>query len=379
MPKPIPASISGSTAATILGLNHYETPFERWQLLQEQLKPGFNSLHGYVMPEQFDGNASTRFGSAFESACIALTEEKIGQSITERESIFTSAIAATPDETGFSDIEKACRLSCHVDGLVHRSNKTISIINGNNYSVIPIGSTILYEGKTTTMNAFRYSWDVENNIIPRNYMIQIHHNMYLSGASEAIVSCLVFPETPEKWEEMGWEVDMPDFADELDEYFLLKSDEYDRPVVPLDWARTLSDMGFHHIFRIPRNDELINTMLEKYSQWWEKYIIGELPPDPVNIDDIKRLCPEVSGTIVIEDDSLIDAISEYSEIGKEIGSGGNLSKRCDQLKTMFLDGARKLHSEIDDESTNKWVFRDSRGHKLGSWGKNKNGTWTFRA
>lgn len=381
MPTPIKATISGSSSATVLGLNKYQTPFEWWQNTMESIEPGFNSLQGYVLPDPFEGNASTRFGHAFESATIALTEEKIGFPITDRERVFS-----TIENEGTKHLHP---LSCHVDGLID----TAIQVDGDGFQ-----KRVLYEGKTTTQQAYRNGWDEEKNIIPRNYLLQVHHNMYLSGASEAIVSVLIFPETPDAWEEMGWEVD-PDGED----YFLYrewysddKSEKFSQRIKPRLWARTLSDMGFHKIYRIPRNDELIDAMLEKYSSWWERHIIGRTAPEPMNVDDIKRMCPNVSGTIVIEsgevtDDmlkedrdriergnALIEMMAEYKEIGKEIGKGGNLSKRRDQLKTLFLDGVRSMDKTVDDESTNKWIFRDSRGRKLGSWGKSANGVWSFR-
>lgn len=351
MPIPIKATISGSSAATILGLNKWATPFEAWQKIMEQIEPGFNSLNGYLMPE-FEENAAIRFGNCFESANIAITEEKLGVKITDQERVFKS-------------VHKGAPVSCHIDGLIDLDGKK------------------LYEGKTTSIMAYRSKWDKERNMIPVPYDIQGHHNMALAEMcgvhiDEAIFSVLVFPETPEKWEETGWEV-----KEVQNKYYLVTegsaiSPLMDTAVDPIIWATTLNNMGFHHIYRIPRNDELINTMLEKYSLWWEKYIIGRQVPEPMNIDDIKRMCPEVSGTIVVDNEQLIGYIEEYREISAEIKPTGNMGKRKEQLKVLFLDGCRKLNMVIDDESADKWIFRDSRGHKLGSYGKTAKGNWSFR-
>lgn len=362
MPKPLSATISGSSAGTVLGLNKYQTPLEFWQKTMEQIEPGFNSLQGYVQPEPFEGNASTRFGHAFESANIALTEEKLGQKITDQERVFKGNL--TGNVPG----------SCHVDGL---------ILEGGIHSGNVFNKDWLYEGKTTTQQAYRNGWDEEKNIIPRTYNLQGHHNIamaqlngiYLEGV---VFSVLIFPEQPDALEELGWQTEQQGVGN----YKIHKCDETGlvlKTVYPETWASTLSDMGFHKIYRIPRNDELIDAMLKKYSEWWEKYIIGRTAPDPMNIDDIKRLCPAVSGTVVIEDAGIIDAMAEYKEIGAEIGKGGNMSKRRDQLKVMVLDSVRKMDAVVDDESTDKWIFRDSRGNKIGSYYKTKAGAWTFRA
>ena len=46
-----PRGISGSRAASILGLSEWATVFQTWQEIKEEQVPGFNSLAGYVMPE----------------------------------------------------------------------------------------------------------------------------------------------------------------------------------------------------------------------------------------------------------------------------------------------------------------------------------------
>jgi len=84
-----------------------------------------------------------------------------------------------------------------------------------------------------------------------------------------------------------------------------------------------------------------------------------------------------SGTIIVDDDTM-RWFKEYKNIGSEISQTGRLAKRRNQLKTLILDKARALEATLDDESTDKWIFRDSQGNKLGSYGREASGNMVFR-
>lgn len=360
MPTPIKGTISGSISSTILGANQWSTPFEAWQRIQEGLHPGFNSLHGYVMPESPD-NASIRFGNAFEGANIKLVQDVIGISITDQERVF-------------QEESDRFNLSCHVDGMIYPSGdlEGIEVASGEYVCIPHCSAGIVYEGKTTSMQAYRNKWTADK--IPQNYFLQCQHNMSLSGAEYTILSVLIFPETPDRFEEMGWEV-----VKCADESYLLTNDHLKKVAIdPKHWASVLSDMGYRKTYVIKRNDSLIEKMHEKYAEFWTRFILPQLPPEPMDLADIQRMYPEPVGTIVIQDEKLIDALAEYKEIGKEVGKSGNLEKRRAQLKTMFLAGAAKLGAVEDEESTAKWIFRDGQGKKLGSYYFDKRGFWSFR-
>lgn len=346
MPKPINGTISGSRAATILGLNQWETSFSVWQKIMEELAPGFNKKMGYEFPI-FEESAAVRFGNAFEDANISITEGKLSSKIFNREKVYEFETAGNP--------ELPLLLSCHIDGELS-------------------GST-LFEGKTTSIMSWKNKWgDPGTDKIPANYQIQVQHNMMLSGLKECVVAVLVFPETPEKWESMGWESRDCGVGYRLSH----PNNSVGNIINPNDWASVLSQMGYHHLYYIKRNDELIKLMQQKYQEFWTDFVITKKPPKPMNLDDIARLCPEPVGTIVIEDQNIIDIVNEYKSISKEISSSGDLSKRVKQLKTLFLDTARNLGAVEDDESKDKWIFRDSTGKKIASWAKNKKGNWSLR-
>ena len=361
MPVPIIGTISGSLSGSILGQNEYQTPVDAWLYLMEMMYPGFAEKNGYEF-EKFEGNASTDFGHAFESSTIALTEQKLGKEISARENVFEKTLYPS-----MNNLKDPMFMSCHVDGIIHNGESD--------------GWTTLYEGKTAFDMGFRKKWDVEKNMIPRSYNLQGQHNMYLADLEEAIFGVLVFPKHPQDLMDEGWEVD--EYTEDM--YHLLKRDKPDGVVQlridPLEWATILNQMGYHHIFKIERNDELIKTMLEKYQEFWTEYVIPKKPPTAMNFDDIKKLCPSPHGTVVldpIKEKNIIDWINEYRGINKEIGKGGNLAKRQSTLKTSVMEYIKNMPSIQDEESTNKIEIKDGQGFTIASYSKQKDGKRVFR-
>ena len=377
--------VSATRGAAILGVNPYMTAFAAWQDIMEKRQPGFNAAHGYDY-EEFEGNVSTRWGKAFEDAVIKLSEEKAGSTIENRE------YHAFHSEYDY--------IHCYLDGMYHRHT--------------PLDRFILHEGKTTTLFNFGDNWgEPGSDKVPTETQIQVQHQMLCTGADECIVSVLVFPKRPEDWEEMGLSVDYFKHLDSMyDGYEIIKRAEddievYDYVATPLEWAEPLAQMGFFHQYTVKANPGLQAKMLDKYRVWWTKYVLGEKPPAPANYSDIRAMITAPSGTIIVDPDTA-RWFKERREINAEIGSTSNLAKRAEQLKTLILKRGyvrehemcpydrtleyKTCHGEcgqsecsigsgrpvLDDESADKWIFRDDQGKKLGSYGKNKSGNMVFR-
>jgi len=175
----IPKNISGSRAAAVLGLSQWSTPVNVWL---EIMGREFCEKNNFEFPV-FEGNAATRWGTAFESAIIELT----GKDITDREKFY---------ERDY--------LTCHVDGIIDGS--------------------VLYEAKTTSAMNYHESWgEPGTDQIPMIYQLQVQHNLLLTGLESAVLSVLVFPRRVEEWEEMGWmpEKSIPEAPSWID--FVLKN------------------------------------------------------------------------------------------------------------------------------------------------------------
>jgi predicted phage-related endonuclease len=66
-------------------------------------------------------------------------------------------------------------ITCHIDGMYE--------------DIVPV----LHEGKTTSSYTFREKWgEPGTNMVPREYFIQVQHQMMLTNTKKAIVSVLVF-------------------------------------------------------------------------------------------------------------------------------------------------------------------------------------------
>jgi len=330
-----PIGISGSRAAAILGMSPWATPFSVWQDIMEGRTSGFNKDHKYDY-EAFEGNTATRWGLAFEDAIIKLAVGRTGAVIVDREGEYHSQAEGTDF------------ITCHIDGL---------------YDFPVTDPAVLHEGKTTTAYGFGDKWgEPGTDKIPIEYQIQVQHQMLCTGADSCIVSVLVFPKRPDDWEGEGI---VPD------------ENNYIINDVAARWSRVLDEMGYFHQYTVPANRDLQQLMLDKYRVWWTKYVLGETPPEPANYADIRAMITEPVGTIIVDDDTA-RWFQEYKSIGFEIGKTGNLAKRRDQLKVLILENARALESTLDDESTDKWIFRDDKGDKLGSYGRTKSGSMVFR-
>ncbi len=252
-----PRGISASRGAAVLGLSEYMTPLEVWQLICEEREPGFNAKRGYVLPEKPD-SAAMRFGTAFESAIIELAERERGKKILDRETeFFYSEKGCKPNFVFLMAPADDCYITCHIDGaydddlLDHRT-----------------GPYILHEGKTTSAFVFREKWgEAGTDHIPQSYQVQVQHQMLCTGAQEAVVSVLVWPETPDTWEKMGWEAAQTG----KDTYALMKNGAI--YYTPYDWADTLHAMGYFHQYPVKANPAAQKVMLEKYSEFWHNHVL----------------------------------------------------------------------------------------------------------
>jgi len=332
---PIPVNISASTGAAILGASRYDTAINQWLRIMESRQPGFCEKNGYELPV-FEESAATRFGSAFESAIIGLAEAKQGHKIGFREAEYKIAI---------DDDRNA--ITCHIDGKYDDPGYT------------------LHEAKTTNyfawLNNFIRGVDGEPDRVPVEYLIQANHQMLCTGADKVILSVLVFPKRQQEWEDEGIVIDDHESIGDMI-ISIYRDGIFKARVNPLVWAHTLNDMGFFHQYDIIANQKLQELMLEKYEQFWRENIIGGNVPDFQDFSDVRAIVRDPVGTIVLEGDSALLA-KEAQQIAREEKI---LKARKDHLKTAICQVAYDSENTIDDDSKDKWIFRDEYGAKLAS-------------
>jgi hypothetical protein len=364
----IPRGISASRGAAVLGLSKYQTPLEVFQRIMEERKPGWNAAHGYTLPPEPD-NAAMRWGTAFESSIIELAEREQGKRILNREYfVSVNGYGDVPFfERIFTDDRLSCYITCHIDGRY--------------YDDLNISEGILHEGKTTSAFTFRDEWGQPGtDRIPQNYQAQVQHQTLCTGSLQAIVSVLVFPETPDNWEKMGWRIEPIEAGGTIDSHRLIKYVNKEANIndiyLPLQWADILHAMGYFHQYPVQANSGAQKLMAEVYSEFWHKNVLEETPPEPRNYEDIKRLFPEPKKTIIVPD-YIERKIIEHAGITEETN---NTKKRKERLKTIITKYAVE-HIEggiLDDESTEAVIFRNASGDKLASYAKQKDGKLVFR-
>lgn len=333
---PTPINISASRGAAILGLSSWKTPIEVWLEIMESHNPGFCEKYSYTYPV-FEETAAIRWGNAFESAIAELAESESQRSIINREKLFLA--------------ESANYITCHIDGEYEKQG-----IYGQY-------EDDLHEGKTTSIFYYRDNFgDPGTDKVPIEYQIQCQHQMICTVAEKVILSVLVFPRRVEEWEEMGWEIRK--FSVPREYRITMNHENYTTTIIkPVDWGRTLKDMGYFHQYEINANPELQKLMIEYYTEFWNKNIIGGEMPRPQNYDDIKAIVKTPIGSI-IADDKTTSMAHEYKDIKNEIGASGELQKRCGFIKTKVLDFMRNSETTLDDESKDKWILYDKQGKKL---------------
>ena len=340
-----PINISASRGAAILGLSKWKTPVQVWLEIVESREPGFCAKNNYELLVK-EENPSMRWGTAFESAIIELAKMKEGCIIHNQEKYFNKHI-----HKGNKREEQV--ITCHIDGQFSETGQP------------------LHEGKTTTLFYFADNFGEDGtDQVPMEYQIQCQHQMICTGADKVILSVLVFPKRPEEWEDKNWIVKIHN-----NEWIMVDGNGITHNQI--SWAKTLSEMGFFHQFTITAHPKLQKSMMKHYSDFWFNNVLKQIPPDPINIDDIKLLCREPVGTI-IADENIERQLSELENIKTEIGQGGSLSKRAAQIKLSILEYMRSAEKTIDTESDKKWILRGSDGKKLATYGKNKNGEMYFR-
>lgn len=296
--------VSASRGAAILGLSPYKSQVEVWLEIMESKQPGFCKEMNYTLPEPLD-NVAIKWGNAFEDAVLFLAEKKLNDKIIDRERLY-----------------RFDYLSCHIDGMYQESKN-------------------LHEGKTTSQYYYRDNFgEPGSDKIPREYQVQVQHQMILTGAEKCILSVLVFPKRQDE------------FKIELDK------------INPVEWAVVLSEMGYFHQYEISANPGLQNIMLEHYKNFWENFVLPAKEPPEILYSDFALLVKNPNGTI-LADEQVERWASEYKQINTE---NSELAKRKDQLKVLILNYMKSQDSNVekilDDDSCEKWILRDRAGKKL---------------
>lgn len=320
-----PIGLSASRGAAVAGLNPYQSRFDIWLVMMEQLDPGFCEKNNYPKPEHFDSAATNR-GNAFEAGIIEWCEKKAGYAIHAREKLFTHT-------------EPWGDMTCHTDGIY------------DNFD----GGTI-HEAKTVNSGYFRtYHWakpseELPSGRFPKYYEVQVQHQQICTGINDTILTALVTP-----------------FDDETT---IIPDDPVKRSV----WVNTLAEMGFMYQFHRDGKPAARAALLEIYREFMTINIDKRIPPEPMTESDYKWIhwnFGEIEAT-----KEIVNACAERKSLKKEMKEA---KSRVDDLTDRIKRFMAKNHADAfkhDTESNGMVILKD--GKKIASYTKDKNGNWSFR-
>jgi len=294
--------ISASKGDAVLGISKYKSKFKAWLEIMEQREPGFCFKNGHETPERIDPweeplnpkYAPLRWGLALEDSICDL----VGN-VTNREKVYKH-----------KDYDW---ISCHVDGEK----------NGRNQ-----------ENKTAFDMAFKMSWgEPESDMIPKGYMIQVQHQMLLTGQEWTDLNVLVFPRSQSEYEKLGYRVNMHN------EMYL--NGKFHCTL--LEFAQNLKQLGYFHQYHVKADPELQQQILDEYLDFWNNNVLKQIEPEINGESDIKWLISSPEGEIEATEE-MANLWSEKCDTENEIRG---MQDRIYEIKNSF---ARLLQIEISSKN-----------------------------
>jgi hypothetical protein len=71
-------------------------------------------------------------------------------------------------------------------------------------------------------------------------------------------------------------------------------------------------------FEISYNEEFALQALAEATEWWDRHIVGDLQPEPINEADIVTLWPKDDSTSIVAVPALYEAVSQYNDYRAKI-------------------------------------------------------------
>ncbi len=116
---------------------------------------------------------------------------------------------------------------------------------------------------------------------------------------------------------------------------------------------------------VTRDDETIEAMRVKCRDFWHKHVLADVPPDPVNYDDMLRLFARSNGRPAHVDEETAQALQDLDALRARVRT---YEADEESLKFKVADGIRKawgLTPESEPPDDNAVIFFN--GLEIGSW------------
>lgn len=74
------------------------------------------------------------------------------------------------------------------------------------------------------------------------------------------------------------------------------------------------------IYKVPRNDALIEALFERCDEFWQESVLKKIPPEPVNVEDIKKLYTRDNGEMIEADNDDAVLIGELRTVKEKLAT-----------------------------------------------------------
>lgn len=71
-------------------------------------------------------------------------------------------------------------------------------------------------------------------------------------------------------------------------------------------------------YHVNLDEDIFRQMVEFASAWWNRHVVGDVPPPPMSVQDVQRLFPEDSGASVEADDEMAGIVQQATALKAEI-------------------------------------------------------------
>lgn len=97
------------------------------------------------------------------------------------------------------------------------------------------------------------------------------------------------------------------------------------------------------VFRVERDDDVIAAMQERLTDWWERYVVADVPPPPANEDDCKLLWARSNpGKSVTASEDIAKRLDEYRDAVKSEKAAKELAQHLKDDICAFMQDAEVL-------------------------------------
>lgn len=122
------------------------------------------------------------------------------------------------------------------------------------------------------------------------------------------------------------------------------------------------------IYKIDRDEETIAGMREKMVNFWFRNVLSRVPPDPVNMDDIKALYARINGKPVDLDEDTLDKVKKVGLLRTQIKMAEDELEEVQFQVANFVRKAWEVNPAVQIEDDAELRFA---GRPVATWKKQR--------